>query len=83
MRLHRISTYAFLASSSSALNLGDSARARFDSGSSSEEDGDPSSVPLKDISSTARHKTRSQPTDRRLGESNPRRSQSQSRCFGG
>ena len=59
MRPHRIRTYAFLASSSSALTFGDSARARFDSGSSSEEDGDPSSAPLKDISSAARHKTRS------------------------
>lgn len=52
-------THAFLASSSSALNFGDSARARFVSGSSSEEDDDSSSAPLKDISSAARRKTSS------------------------
>ena len=51
--------YAFLASSSSALNFGDSARGRFDSGSSSEEDDNSSSAPLKDISSAARRKTSS------------------------
>ena len=59
MRPHWISTYAFLASSSSGLTFGGSARARFDSGSSSEEDDDPTSAPLKDISSAVRHKTRS------------------------